>query len=622
MEEIIFIYNSVPTTIQCQKNESMKDICQKFSSKAGIDLSNVYFLYMGKMIDFHSKYNELMKKSDNIIDKVKILVYPYENQNNDENKKFVISNQIICPTCNEICLMQLNDFIVNLNECGNGHKINNILLNKYEKTQEFDQSKILCDICKDINKNTSFKNEFYYCLTCKKNICPLCKSIHIEGHEIIEYERKNYKCSVHNEKYNSYCNKCKKNLCMICESDHLDKENILYYKNILPKKEIIESQINELKIKIGKFNETIQRLKNILDKICENMKIYYNINNNLILNYQKKNRNYQSLKNIEEITNNNNNILKDINKIINENNYINLFNNIINLYKKMFNEYEEKRIIKKNEYIITVCNKMKEILNKEINPHLKEKHFNIFYNYVKDWDWLENVNLDWKWWWYSQNPWWNNEGCEKCNNLLNKYNDEIKIYESQRIIILNEKEKNKNSLNKMKEILNKEITPHLKNKHYTIYSNYVSNWDWLEYYSLDWKWWWWSNNPWWNNTICQECINLLNKYNDEIKIYDSKRNSTLKNKEMIKNICNQMIEILNKEITPHLKKDHLDIFNNYVIDWDWLEKINSEWKWWWCSNNQFWKNNICEECNNLLHKYEDEIKIYDSKRIDLLNITQ
>ena len=91
----------------------------------------------------------------------------------------------------------------------------------------------------------------------------------------------------------------------------------------------------------------------------------------------------------------------------------------------------------KKEEIKNICMKIKEILNKEITPHLKEEHSEIFNNYVKEWDWLQYDNKDWKWWWWCSNPWWNNLPCKKCNELWHQYEDEVQIYEAQRISNLN-----------------------------------------------------------------------------------------------------------------------------------------------------------------------------------------
>ena len=52
------------------------------------------------------------------------------------------------------------------------------------------------------------------------------------------------------------------------------------------------------------------------------MKIYYNIYNDIINNYNCKNINYEILYNINEFNKYNNNIIKDINEIINDKNII------------------------------------------------------------------------------------------------------------------------------------------------------------------------------------------------------------------------------------------------------------------------------------------------------------
>ena len=44
-------------------------------------------------------------------------------------------------------LINIKNYKINLQGCKNKHIFNNILLNKYEETQEIDLSKILCDIC-------------------------------------------------------------------------------------------------------------------------------------------------------------------------------------------------------------------------------------------------------------------------------------------------------------------------------------------------------------------------------------------------------------------------------------------------------------------------------------------
>ena len=110
--------------------------------------------------------------------------------------------------------------------------------------------------------------------------------------------------------------------------------------------------------------------------------------------------------------------------------------NAIDYYEHLKNcEINKKN---REENIKNVCNKMKEILDKEINPHLKSEHLNIFNEHVKEWEWLENDNRDWKWWWWCNMPWWENKSCKECNILWHKYEDKIQVYESKRICLLND----------------------------------------------------------------------------------------------------------------------------------------------------------------------------------------
>ena len=56
----------------------------------------------------------------------------------------------------------------------------------------------------------------------------------------------------------------------------------------------------------------------VFDKVLNNIEIYYNINKDIINNYDIRKRNYYSLRNINGIKNSNNNIIKDINMIFEE----------------------------------------------------------------------------------------------------------------------------------------------------------------------------------------------------------------------------------------------------------------------------------------------------------------
>ena len=192
----------------------------------------------------------------------------------------------------------------------------------------------------DNNLNKSYNKKFYRCNKCKMNICPICAIKH-NGHNIINYKEKNYICEIHNELYPSYCDACKKDMCSMCEKSHnnqstnlifrfFNSHEIISYGKIITEEEEIKKKIKELEEIINIFNDTIDMIIYKLNKIKENIKIYYKINKD-ILNYVK-NKNYKILQNINEIKNNN--IINDIKEINNDNKY--RLEKLMNIYNKMY----------------------------------------------------------------------------------------------------------------------------------------------------------------------------------------------------------------------------------------------------------------------------------------------
>ena len=122
----------------------------------------------------------------------------------EEDKKKIKSEEIICPICKEIVFIAALNYKLFFHGNNCEHRIRNILLKDYEKTQNIN---ILCE-CKEENKNKN-NQEFWICLKCKVNLCPKCEDIHKKQnkneHIIEEYSLKNYFCSSHYEKYSKYC---------------------------------------------------------------------------------------------------------------------------------------------------------------------------------------------------------------------------------------------------------------------------------------------------------------------------------------------------------------------------------------------------------------------------------
>ena len=226
MVEVIFNHNGIETKIQCNENDKMKDIINKFIIKTQNDKSKIYFLYNGNKIKEELSFTEQANEIDNQRKKMNIIMFDNVDNNNNE-KKVIKSKDNICPNCKENILININDYRVNLYQCKNNHIMNNISLEEYENTQKIDLSKIKCDKCNDKSIYNIYNNEFYLCNTCNIKLCPLCKSSHNKNHNIINYNDKNYICNKHNELFIKYCNECRNNLCIFCVNDHLNKKHNL-----------------------------------------------------------------------------------------------------------------------------------------------------------------------------------------------------------------------------------------------------------------------------------------------------------------------------------------------------------------------------------------------------------
>ena len=164
MAETFFIFNGIQTTIQCKKDELMKDICQKFSNKINIDINNLYFLYGGENIKEELSFNQQAKKIDRDRNQMNILVYEKNNLIKNEEEK-IKSKDIICPKCGENFRISIKNYKIKLYKCKNNHKINNISLTGFNNTQYLDESKIICQDCNVNNKKDSYNNQFLKCLT-------------------------------------------------------------------------------------------------------------------------------------------------------------------------------------------------------------------------------------------------------------------------------------------------------------------------------------------------------------------------------------------------------------------------------------------------------------------------
>ena len=365
---------------------------ERLSNKINISKNDIYGLYNGKILDEEMKEDQIRKDENN---KKIILIYEYDKSTVVNN--VIKSKEVICPKCKENCLIKIKDYKIVLYNCKDNHQTI-IPINEYEETQKINLSNIKCNKCNTKNKGNTFNNEFYKCLNCNINICPLCKSNHNSGHNTIKYDKKNYVCYQHGDPFFGYCNNCKKNICSFCEDEHNNHDIITYGKIIKDKNKILDNN-NLLRTDINTFNNIIKEIINKLNTVIKNFEIYLEINKNIIDNINNKNRNYELLSNIMNI--NNNNIHNDIKTIINEKDINIQFNNIMNIYNRMTikNQYNIIKKETKNEilikYLIKKDDKKINIFGEEFVKNNKDKCKYIYenkeYELTKEFD-LTNYN--------------------------------------------------------------------------------------------------------------------------------------------------------------------------------------------------------------------------------------
>ena len=148
--KVTFIYDQNNMTIQCKKTDKMKEICERYSTKLGIGLKLLTFLYGGKQLDLELTLNET-------------------NPSDDETKILVMKNELdglICPKCGENIIVNkesIDEIIINMNnikETISGIKlmIDNLIKNSVINEMNI-QLKNINIVLKNVNEDINTNNE-------------------------------------------------------------------------------------------------------------------------------------------------------------------------------------------------------------------------------------------------------------------------------------------------------------------------------------------------------------------------------------------------------------------------------------------------------------------------------
>ena len=399
MIEISFNFKGAFTKIQCNTDDKIIDICKKFAFKINQNINDIYFLYDGRKVNLSEeklRIGELQNNIDKSNKKMAMIVYENDYMEVNDNHK-IKSKEIICPNCFGNSIIKIEDYKIKLLECEERHISDDIFFKDFQKTQYIDISKIICDICKKNNKAKTYENKFFKCNTCKLNLCPLCKKSHYNDHYIVDYDDKNYYCDIHDERYSSYCKDCNKNICLECEKNHKNHK-ILSYSDLFPEENKKKTELNEFRSLLNKVKNEINEIKNICDKFSENVESYYTIYSDIInnYNYNNKNRNYQILKNINDIKDKI--IINDIKEISSENDKSLKFKKIYEIFNKMIAKKAKNGTEATNNHKTIDNKKINKInkandKNKNINKNNKNDEYNINANKTYNRFYFQNLDL-------------------------------------------------------------------------------------------------------------------------------------------------------------------------------------------------------------------------------------
>ena len=323
----------------CKRNDYIDSILRRYGKEIKRNMKELSFEYNGSLIPMNTELTLGQINTDGNL----IQFFVSFKGNNNIINSYIKSQYIICPECKENCLININDYKISLYNCCNEHNINNLSINEFIYTQYIDESLIQCSECK-INKAISYNNDFFIC-SCGFNLCPSCQINHRNNkHNVFDFDKKNYWCIEHNEKFTSFCPICKYNLCLKCELRHNERHKLIEFKDILPNKHFVNKIKNmqiEFRESIDKLEEEINQIVKTLHGFLDSLNAYYQVNEEIIKNYELKYRNFFSIKNVSNY--NIQRLLDDIYYALREDNLEKRISSILNINSKIntgINEFD------------------------------------------------------------------------------------------------------------------------------------------------------------------------------------------------------------------------------------------------------------------------------------------
>ena len=333
---IEFHIDGQPIKVPCQESEAINEIFPRCETKLQkkIDMRFLNFIYNGKVAQNNIPLAQVINEDDRNRNILCILV----NQNDFDQ---IAHNIVTCPKC--LCEVDLSwqAYKAKL-KCPNGHFFNNLSVLEFEKTQELELSKIVCDICKQTKFVDCLPENFKRCSKCKINLCKDCEEIHLKEFNkkkrnkhleyIKEFKLENFQCLIHKKNFNSFCQICEKDLCCECRIEH-QCGKIKEYSEMISDINELSGKRENLKKYRKIFNEQVNEIIEHLNELKNNIDSYIELTSDLLDKFNPFKTNYKMIQNIKSI--NLDEAIYDLTKINLNDDLINKFKDMMYLNKKI-----------------------------------------------------------------------------------------------------------------------------------------------------------------------------------------------------------------------------------------------------------------------------------------------
>ena len=174
MESLVnveFNLNQKITTLQTKLDEPFQFIIDQYIKKALIEPKSVYFIVNSKPIEPKQTVENHMNDIDKQNNKITVFVNMINKEEYQTKTPIIIQTKdIICPECKEPCRFTIDNYKIKLFDCVYNQINNDIKLADFYETQKKEMADIVCDSCKNTNKENSDGKEFFECLTCKETL--------------------------------------------------------------------------------------------------------------------------------------------------------------------------------------------------------------------------------------------------------------------------------------------------------------------------------------------------------------------------------------------------------------------------------------------------------------------